>query len=206
MRPPATGYFKWSNAVYESLSPSGKRLLAVHTDRALKSTRLVLERRDQGNSQALLRGSDEKGWTLPGGLIDEHRNRALEAGLDGAWDSGNLIGALGELCLEQLGIELPWMSYVADHEEDNHLCRIYGATLTGEQNGPDLPADAKWFSISALDRIVIPCPFLLGAVRQWLDDDAELIRGKGKSEIQCLPTDGLNQYADEAPKNNALDH
>ena len=194
--PPAAGYFKWSNAVYESLGPSGKRLLAVHTDRALKSTRLVLERRYQGNCQVLLRESDEKGWTLPGGLIDDGRNRALEAGLDGAWDTGNLIGALGELCLEQLGIELPWMSYVADHEEDNHLCRVYGATLTNEYNNPGLPADTKWFSAPALDRIVTPCPFLSDATRQWLGDDAELIRGKGKSELQCLPTDGLNQYAD----------
>ena len=88
------------------------------------------------------------------------------------------------------------MSYVADHEEDNHLCRIYGATLNGEHNRPDLPVDTKWFSAPALDPIVTPCPFLSEAVRQWLDDDAELIRGKGKSELQCLPTDGLNQYAD----------
>ena len=30
------------------------------------------------------------------------------------------------LTQEQLGVDVPWMSYISDHEERNGLCRVYG--------------------------------------------------------------------------------
>ena len=194
--PPAAGYFKWSDEVYESLGPRGKQTLAVHSNRALHSTRLVLDRVHDGKTQVLLRGSDATGWTLPGGWIGEDRNRALEAGLDGAWDVGNLIGALGEICFEQLGVELSWMSYVGDYPEEHYLCRVYGGTLAGESRDPTLPPGTGWFSVSQLEDTRSDCPFLHEAIDLWLSDEADILRGKGKSEQQCLPVDGLNQYFD----------
>ena len=193
--PPAAGFVKWSDAVHQSLSERGRKLLVVHGDRQLAAARLVLERTHEGETQVLLRGSDEQGWTLPGGWVGDHRNPALEAGLDGAWDIGNLIDPLSGLCREQLGLEPAWMSYVHDYEEEQHLCRVYGATLI-DVTVPRLPSAAAWFDASRLERVRSSCPFLGRAVEQWLDDDAGIVRGKGKSEQQCLPTDGLNQYID----------
>lgn len=194
--PPAAGYFKWSDAVYDCLGERGKRLLAVHSDRALHSTRLVLERMCESGAQVLLIGNDDEGWSLPGGRVDTQRNRALEVGLDGAWDSGNLIGALEELCAEQLGSTPRWMSYVADYEESEHLCRVYGSTDTEPLALASLPETVRWFPVAALGDVRTECPYLTRAVEAWLDESDQVVRGKGKSEQRCLPTDGLNQYLD----------
>ena len=174
----------------------GKRLLAVHSDRALHATRLVVERRHAGETQVFLCGDDASGWTLPGGWVGQDRNRALEAGLDGAWDVGNLIGALGDLCRKQLGMTFCWMSYVGDYDEENHLCRVYATTLAHESDDPVLPEDARWFSSSALSNTQLSCAFGRDVIDLWLDEDSGFVRGKGKSEQQCLPVDGLNQYID----------
>lgn len=194
--PPAAGYFKWSDEVYESLGTRGKQTLAVHSNRPLHATRLVLDRVSEGEVQVLLCGSRDKGWTLPGGWVGEDRNRALEAGLDGAWDVGNLIGALGELCREQTGIGLPWMSYVGDYQEENYLCRVYGGTLHRDSQNPMLPTGACWFSVADLAQVNSSCTYLQVAIDLWLDDHTGILRGKGKSEQQCLPVDGPNQYLD----------
>lgn len=193
--PPAAGFFKWSNEVYDSLGPRGQQTLAVHSDLALHSTRLVLDRLHEGDTHVLLRGSEKMGWTLPGGWIGDAGNRALEAGLDGAWDTGNLIGALNDLCRDQTGIEMSWMSYVDDYREGPHLCRVYGGTLTGAQ-ARAMPTDVQWVGVSALREIHSCCPFLHQAIGLWLNDKAGIIRGRGKSEHQCLPVNGPRQFID----------
>ena len=194
--PPATGYFKWNCAVYDSLGSRGKGVLAVHTDRTLGASRLVLERVREEVPEVLLLGNDTDGWSLPGGRVDEQRNRALEAGLDGAWDTGNLIGAMEDLCTEQLGWTPSWMSYLSDHEEDDYLCRVYATTLTSALSESTLPANARWFPISSLERLRIQSDYLREAITAWFDDSSDVIRGKGKSEKRCVPTGGVNQFLD----------
>ena len=193
--PPAAGFFKWSNAVFDSLGPRGQQTLAVHSDRALHAARLVLDRKHEGKTQVLLRNEGNRGWTLPGGWVGEAGNQALDAGLDGAWDTGNLIGALNDLCLEQTNLDMSWMSYVADYEEENHLCRVYGGTLTKSPQR-ELHPGVEWTSVSRLEKIRSGCPFLQKAIELWVGDNAGIVRGKGKSEHQCLPVIGPRQFVD----------
>ena len=192
--PPAAGYFKWSDRVYDALGSRGKQVLPLHSDRELLFTRLVLERTLAGATQVLLRESERGGWELPGGAVENERNRALELRLDGAWDVGNKIAALEEVCSEQIGICPTWMSYVADYEEGSHLCRVYGAALPAAANDPPLPSDARWFAANNVAGLASPCPFLKEAVELWLADG--IVRGKGKAEHRCIPTEGPNQYED----------
>ena len=192
--PPAAGYFKWSDSVYDALGPLGRQVLPLHSDRELLCARLVLERTLVGATQVLLRRSERGGWELPGGMIEDERNRALELGLDGAWDVGNKIAALEEVCSAQIGICPTWMSYIADYDEGSHLCRVYGAVLPAEANDPALPSGARWFAADDVAGLASPCAFLEEAVELWLTDG--IVRGKGKAEHRCIPTDGPNQYQD----------
>ena len=194
--PPAAGYFMWNRAVYDCLGSRGKDALAVHSDRTLGASRLVLERAGKDEPEVLLVGDDAGGWSLPGGRIDEQRNRALEVGFDGAWDTGNLIGALEDLCDEQLGWTPSWMSYLADHEEDRILCRVYASTLADTSAERAFPANTGWFSLSSLASIRTGCNYLQRAVDAWFDDTSEVVRGKGKSEKRCVPTEQMGQFLD----------
>ena len=42
------------------------------------------------------------------------------------WDVGARIGSLQALIETQLGILIPWMSYIADVEKEDGICRVYG--------------------------------------------------------------------------------
>ena len=194
--PPAAGYFKWSSQVHELLGPRGRQTLALHSDRELGSARLLLERFRDGRAQILLRGDDALGWELPGGRLSDQRNRALEVDLHGAWDVGNKIAALEEACTAQLGFSPTWMSYIADFEEQDHLCRVYGNTLSAGADDPPLPRDARWFFLADIAAIETICPFVANAVEAWCDDERPVLRGKGKAEHRCVPVEDDRQYED----------
>lgn len=177
--PPATGYLVFDDEVHAALSDDGKRLLAVHSDKPIATTRLLLMRGGD-EPEYLLTGSPGE---LPGGPT--FVERAIPD-----WDGGNHIAALYAALRERHRIELPWVSYVGDFDEGDHLCRVYGYTLPGY--GFPVPYDeGRWLTrsqvASGLDGLA--GGYELQAIDRWLDP--AVVRGKGLTQAQSR----INQYA-----------
>ena len=100
-----------------------------------------------------------------------------------------MIAPLQHHLREQLRIEPPWVSYVGDYLEDDHLCRVYGYTLN--DMGFPVPYPGNWQSIAGLDTVQknLAHGYEIDAVNAWLDPAP--IRGKGLSQAQSR----VDQYA-----------
>jgi len=170
--PPAAGYYPYSPAARDALSDAGKRLIPVCFDKPITSARLLIERSSDRESEFLLhRAEGRDGWELPGGDGGEEE----EVG----WDIGARIGALQALTRTQLGVDVPWMSYIEDVETKEGVCRLYGfedeALLTDGLGG-----QCDWFTSDQLRRrLGEHGNEVCHAVETWQRPD--LIRGKGKA-------------------------
>jgi hypothetical protein len=180
--PPATGYFCYDDDVHAALSPGGRSVLAVHSDKPIAVTRLVLvQMRDE--PEVLLVGDGTGRLALPGGPT--FVERAIPD-----WDGGNVIASLQAAVRQQLRIEVPWMSYIGDYDEGAQLCRVYAYTLTGL--GFPVPyAEGRWLSRSQLSAAgdELASGSELDALDRWLDPT--VVRGKGLTQAQSR----VNQYA-----------
>lgn len=180
--PPATGYYLYDDDVHEALAPENRSLLAVHSNAPIATTRLVLQR-EKTETELFLIDDGNGGLTLPGGPT------AVEQAIPD-WDRGNYIGSLQDALRRQLRIETPWVSYVGDFAEQDHLCRVYAYSLTGL--GFPVPYDeGRWVTRSQLESSAdeIGFGYELEALDRWLDPC--IIRGKGLSQAQSR----INQYA-----------
>ena len=181
--PPATGYFPFDHEVHAALEPEHRDLLAVHHDRPITTTRLLLMRGRDDPRVLVLDGPEPGGGHLPGGpAVTE---RAIPD-----WDTGNYIAALAAAVRQQIGIEVPWVSWVGDYPDGDGLCRVYAYTLTGL--GFPVPyRDGRWLDRTELvehgDRLAVG--WIADAVDRWLDP--AVVRGKGLTQAQSR----VNQYA-----------
>jgi hypothetical protein len=187
--PPATGYFLYDDDVHAALSPGNRSLLAVHNDKPVRTTRLVLVRSKDGEPELLLTdasgdtGTSARRPVLPGGPT------FVEQAIPD-WDRGNVIAALQAALRDQVRIETPWVSYLGDFDEGDHLCRVYGYELTGL--GFPVPYDkGQWLTKSQLEssQDQIGFGYELDALDRWLDPT--VVRGKGLTQAQSR----VNQYA-----------
>jgi ectoine hydroxylase-related dioxygenase (phytanoyl-CoA dioxygenase family) len=187
--PPATGYFLYDDDVHTALSPENRQLLAVHSDKPIATTRLLLVRRKDDEPQVFVVdadvGPDEaSGPRLPGGPT------FVEQAIPD-WDRGNMIAALQASLREQIRIETPWVSYLGDFDEGgDHLCRVYGYELTG-LGFPVAYDQGRWLTRSQLESSgdEIGFGYELDALDRWLDPT--IVRGKGLTQAQSR----VNQYA-----------
>jgi hypothetical protein len=171
--PPAAGYYPYNPAARDALSDAGKRLLPVCFDRPLATTRLLIERPTGGESEYLLRRAADSGsWELPGGDGWEEEDLV-------GWDVGSRVASMQALASAQLGLDVPWMSYIEDAAQDDGVCRVYGYA------DPDLDADAvanggcDWFTRSGLQRVLGDDHAICRTVDTWQRND--IVRGKGKA-------------------------
>lgn len=169
--PPAAGYYPYNPAALDALSDEGKRLIPVCFDKPMTTTRLLIEDSSSQESKFLLhRDAETNAWALPGGEGWEE-----EKGV--GWDVGARIGSLQDLTETQLGLEISWMSYIEDVEEENGICRVYGFS---DEN---LDIDAlgnngcEWFTKSELKQRLGESDAICRAVDTWQQGD--VIRGKG---------------------------
>lgn len=185
--PPATGYFPFDDDVFRAIGPDNGDLLAMHSDRPIATTRLLLQKADDDPRVLVIEpepdATDGSGVNLPGGptMVE----RAIPD-----WDTGNYIAALATAVRDQIRIELPWVSYVGDFPEGDHLCRVYAYTLPGL--GFPVPyRGARWLDRDELtveaDRLAVD--WIPEAIDRWLDP--AIIRGKGLTQAQSR----VNQYA-----------
>ena len=173
--PPAAGYYPYNQAALDVLSDAGKRLIPVCFDQPITTTRLLVERPSGQESRFLmLHDGENDSWELPGGEGWE------EEGV--GWDIGARVGALQILAKTQLGLDIPWMSYIEDIETSDGVCRLYG------YSDETLPFDRllhekyDWFTKDQLQRLLGESDGICRAVRTWHRRD--IVRGKGKAVLQ----------------------
>ena len=171
--PPAAGYYPYTPAALDALSDAGKRLIPVCFDQPIATTRLLIEDASHQEPKFLLRRDAEThAWELPGGEGWEEKQLV-------GWDVGARIGSLQEITETQLGLEVPWMSYIADIAADAGICRLYG--FSDANLDPDALASGgcAWFTKSEMSRQLGESATICRAVDTW--QRADVIRGKGKA-------------------------
>lgn len=112
--PPACGPQLFSERSYDTLSEEGKRLVPHHSDLPFAEARLIVEH----DGKVLLTAGDRGGWQLPGApaSIDNPAGQSVTA---------KLIGQLEVALLDSLGVEIPWMTFVADYFDANGVRRVF---------------------------------------------------------------------------------
>jgi len=184
--PPATGYFLFDDDVPAALAPENRSLIATHSNKPLATTRLVLTRADdERDPQILLTNRADGKLQLPGGPT------FIEQAIPD-WDRGNVVASLQASLRQQIRIETPWVSWVGDFDEGDHLCRTYAYTLTGL--GFPVPySEGRWLSRSQLANARADGDLAHGyeveALDRWLDPT--VVRGKALTQAQSR----VNQYA-----------
>jgi phytanoyl-CoA hydroxylase len=169
--PPATGYYVFSDDVYQMFSEQGKRLIAVHSNKLIQTTRLLLQRQRAGSNEFFF-VREGNALCLPGGPV------AFEDAIPD-WDIGNYIGALNDNIRRQIRLETPWVSYVGDYDEGDHLCRIYGYPMNW--NGFPVPYhEGDWVPEAELSGQGFVFGYETQVVADWLDPT--VVRGKGLSQ------------------------
>lgn len=168
--PPAAGYYPYDPAALDALSDDGKRLIPTCFDKPITTTRLLIEDTSTQESKFLLHRDEE--WKLPGGEGWEEEKLV-------GWDVGARIGSLQEITQTQLGLDVPWMSYIEDIEEKDGICRVYG--FSDENLDIDALANGgcEWFTKSELKQRFGESNTIYGAVDAW--QQVDVIRGKGKA-------------------------
>ena len=170
--PPAAGYYPYNRGALDALSDAGKRLLPVCFDQPLTTTRLLIECPSGAESRFLLcRDADTDRWQLPGGDCWEEESSG--------WDVGSRIGSLQALVDAQLGLDVPWMSYIEDWAEEDGVCRVYGFTDGGLDIDALAHGDCDWFAATELKRNLGESHAICRTVDTWLRSD--IVRGKGKA-------------------------
>ena len=171
--PPSAGYYPYNSAALNSLSDAGKRLIPVCFNKPITTTRLLIECPSSGESKYLLLRDDENDrWELPGGEGWEE-----EEGV--GWDIGARIASLQDLTKTQLGLEIPWTSYIEDVEEADGICRVYG--YSDASLGSKALANGRydWFTKDGVGQMLGDSDYIRHAIHTW--DREDIIRGKGKA-------------------------
>ena len=170
--PPAAGHYRYNQAAYRSLSDAGKRLLALHSDTPLTTTRLLVERESpQEPAFFLLYDHETQAWQLPGGKSEEEDHIG--------WDVGSRIACMQTLTQQQLGVDVPWMSYITDLEERNGLCRVYGYLDENESFDGLTKGNNRcgWFTSEVVQDMIGENDDIGNVIRTWQRED--IVRGKG---------------------------
>ncbi len=178
--PPATGYYLFDDAAYGALSEAGRRVVAVHSDKAIATTRMLLQRQGGDGPEFLVTRDEDGARTLPGGPT--FHERAIPD-----WDLGNYIAALHTAMREQVKVETPWATYVGDYDEGDALTRLYAYEM-GDLGFP-VPYAGEWLGIDDLRDAPLAIDYAARAADTWLDPT--IVRGKGLTQAQSR----IDQYA-----------
>lgn len=162
--PPACGPTIYPSAVHEFLPDDAKHLIPYHRgdgqyaalrDGAvggIDEARLLIE---DSEEKVLVIGNDTDGWRLP-------KFAAAEDPTAGILDVCNVMGSVVEEAREQLGLQLPWLSWLVDLAEQpddddtgEWRCRVYGHRLQTAAPALDVSNDAagqhRWMSVDELE-------------------------------------------------------
>ena len=177
--PPACGPWIYPSAVHDALSPEMKHLVPYHrADGQVASVRgkpvggideaqVVIE---DAAGHILLVGDDDGGWTLP-------RCTAAEDAEAGILDTCNVMGSVMASVEKDLGLQLPWLSWLLDLPEETPdgttRCRVYGHRLL--ETTPDVATQqGRWMSLAEVESASITSRDAIARwVRMWQQQEDE---------------------------------
>ena len=139
----------------------------------MTTTRLLVERESpQESAFFLLYDHETQAWQLPGGKSEEEEDHI-------GWDVGSRIASMQTLTQGQLGVDVPWMSYIADLEERNGSCRVYGYLDENESFDGLTKGNSRcgWFTSEVVQDIIGENDDIGNVIRTWQRED--VVRGKG---------------------------
>ncbi|NKB67941.1 MAG: hypothetical protein GKR89_12845 [Candidatus Latescibacteria bacterium] len=209
--PPACGPTIYPSAVHDFLRPQVKHLVPYHRGDGqyaavrdkpvggVDQARLLIENRDE---RVLVLRDGAEGWALP-------RYAAAEDESAGILDVCNVMGSVLTQVHQQLGLRLPWLSWLLDlpgsapdGEGGEWRCRVYGHRLPStapELEGEDgVVPEYRWLSASELDEIEAVGQLESGgAVRKWLRmwQLAEDEEGRPVTRSFGLPSTDVKYYS-----------
>lgn len=208
--PPACGPTIFPTEVHEHLPGDLKHLVPFHgadgryaalRDGAvggIDEAQLIVE---DMHERILVLGNDTDGWRMP-------RFVAAEDETAGILDVCNVMGSVLAQVREQLGLQVPWLSWLQDVVDDatdgsgSHRCRVYGHRLRSAaprisaQDGKAV--EHRWLSVDELEQAETTGQLESGAqVRRWLhmwraqeDED-----GRPVTRSFGVPTTAVDDYS-----------
>ena len=178
--PPAGGPDLFTDNAHALLSYEGRSLLPHYSDKPIATARLLIENRERF---LMIRSAstNRQEWELPGGKPQQNDLSRLH-------DRSNLIDSVDIKVRSQLQLDVPWMTYLADFEEQGEMCRLYAYPF---ENEPHLQTaagvEASWFSAEEIRSLKsagkLDGGFEPEAVDLWLDDS--YLRGIGQSKSRA---------------------
>ena len=209
--PPACGPTIYPTEVHNFLRPEAKHLVPYHRGdgkhAALRDTpvggvdeaRLLIED-SEGNVLVLRDGAD--GWALPKYAAAEDESASI-------LDLCNVMGSVLTQARAQLGLPLPWLSWLLDlpsaasnGESGEWCCRVYGHHLPN--TAPELVGhngatpEHRWMSAANLDEAVAAGQLDCGEevpkwLRMWQEEKDE--DGRAVTRSFGLPTTDVQYYS-----------
>ena len=200
--PPACGPTIYPSTAYDALPPSARHLLPYHRGDGqyaavrnvpvggIDEGRLLIE---DSKGRVLVLDDGAGGWALP-------RYAAAEDETAGILDVCNVMGSVLNQARAQLGLPLPWLSWLQDVAgaapdggADEWRCRVYGHRL--HSAAPEIREEHRW--LAAADLATATGQLKDGeAVRQWLRMWQEQVDEEGRSVTRSfgLPTTDVEYY------------
>ena len=158
--PPACGPTIYPSSVHNFLPEEKKHLVPYHRNDGrcaaiqeepvdcIEDGMLLIE---DSRGNVLVLGNDNDGWRLP-------KFAAKEDATAGILDACNVMGSVVEGARNQLGLNLPWLSWLADLsgpaevEMDNEWrCRVYGHRLETKTPVLEMADGYRWMSCDTLE-------------------------------------------------------
>ena len=154
--PPACGPTIYPSSVHEVLPDEAKHLVPYHRgdgryaavrDEPVGGVDEALLLIEDDADRLLVLGGDAEGWALP-------QFAAAEDATAGILDVCNVMGSVVGQARERLGLQVPWLSWLADLAgadpeggDGEWRCRVYGHRLDA---APPVPGPHRWMSAAEL--------------------------------------------------------
>ena len=203
--PPACGPTIYPSAAHDILRPEAKHLLPYHRGDGkfaavrdvpvggIDEGRLLIE---NSEDRVLVLGDGAGNWALPRYAAEEDPSASI-------LDVCNVMGSVLKQARDQLGLPLPWLSWLQDIAgktpdggADEWRCRVYGHRLNG--TGPDISLEHRWLTAIDLETTAAAGQLEDGEeVRKWLrmwqeEEDEE---GRAVTRSFGLPTTDVEYYS-----------
>jgi len=169
--PPACGPQLFQEKSYRTFSEAGRRLLPHHGDHPFAEARLIIDHEGK-----VLFWNGEGGWQLPGAPVslDNPRRQSV---------TSKIIGQLETALREAQGLDIPWMTYIADYPNASGIRRVFAyADPVGSTVQRTSGTGLRWTTIDEIRGLAESGALQqddADAVRIWSDEPC--LRGIGES-------------------------
>ena len=203
--PPACGPTIYPSAAHDILRPETKHLVPYHRGDGkfaavrdvpvggIDEGRLLIENNED---RVLVLGDGAGNWALPRYAAEEDPSASI-------LDVCNVMGSVLKQARDQLGLPLPWLSWLQDIAgrtpnggAGEWRCRVYGHRLN--DTAPDISLEHRWMAAADLEAAAAAGQLEDGEeVRKWLrmwqeEEDEE---GRAVTRSFGLPTTDVEYYS-----------